>query len=116
MPKKSSSSNVEQVVKPKRCRKGKTNAQGTSPKVRINRLKVKLEDEKVLKNMWQTNYGTLALELKRVFAERDTARAQLKLTEKTSAARLALIKTEVPDFADSFFKGRYDCYYEASLE
>ena len=115
MPKKSSSSNVEQVVKPKRCRKGKKNAQGTSCKVRIDRVKVKLEDEKVLKNMWQTNYETLALELKRVFAERDTARAQLKLTEKTSAARLALIKTEVPDFADSFFKGRYDCYYEASL-
>jgi hypothetical protein len=115
MPKKSSSSNGERVVKPKRCRAGQKNAQGTPPKVRVDRVKTELRDEKVLKNMWQTNYETLAHEFKMMCAERDLARAQLKSTEKQSAARLVVIKTEVPDFAASFFKGRFDCYYEASL-
>ena len=111
----SSSSNGEGVVKPKRCRAGQKNAQGTPPKVRVDRVKTELRDEKVLKNMWQTNYETLAHEFKMMCAERDLARAQLKSTEKQSAARLVVIKTEVPDFAASFFKGRFDCYYEASL-
>jgi len=115
MPPKSSSSNGEGVVKPKLCRTGQTKTQGASPKVRVDKVKTELRDEKVLKNMWQTNYETLALELKRVFAERDAARAQLKLTEKTSAARLVVIKNEVPNFAASCFKGRFDCYYYADL-
>ena len=115
MPKKSSSSNGERVVKPKRCRAGQKHAQGTPPKVRVDRVKTELRDEKVLKQLWQTNYETLGREFKMMVAERDLARAQLKSTVAQSAARLVVIKNEVPDFAASFFKGRFDCYYEASL-
>ena len=110
MAKKSSSSNGENVVKPKRCRKGQKTCQGTSPKVRIERQNVKIEDLKVLNKMWKENYETSSRQLARVLAERDSARTQLKISEKISAARLLLIKNEVPEFSRSFLKGRYDCY------
>ena len=83
--------------------------------MRVDRVKTELRDEKVLKQLWQTNYETLGREFKMMVAERDLARAQLKSTEKQSAARLVVIKNEVPDFAASFFKGRFDCYYYADL-
>ena len=85
MAKKSSSSNCEKVVKPKRFRKGQTNCQGTSPKVRTERLKVQLEDAKSYNNVLQENYDLAAQQLVRFVYERDSARTQLKIFETTPA-------------------------------
>ena len=110
MAKKSSSSNGEKVVQPKCCRKGQTNCQGTSPKVRMERLNVKIDGLTIDNAVLQENYDRATRQLTRVLAERDSARTQLKISENTSAHRLLLIKNEVPDFSRSFLKGRYDCY------
>ena len=114
MAKKSSSSNGETVVKQKRCRKGTKNCQGTSPKVRMERLNEKIEGLTYDKGLLQENYALATRQLARVLAERDSARTQLKISEKTSAHRLLLIQREVPDFARSVLKGTFDCY-RASL-
>ena len=110
MAKKSSSSNGENVVKPKRCRKGQKTCQGTSPRVRIERQNVKIEDLEVLNKMWKENYETSSRQLARVLAERDSARTQLQISEKTSAQRLRLIQREVPNFPRSVLKGTFDRY------
>ena len=111
---KHSSSNGEKVVKQKRCRKAQTSAQGTSHKVRKERLNVKTEGLKIDNGVLQTNLDLAKQELALVLAERDSARTQLKISEKTSAQRLLLIQREVPTFTRSILNGTFDCY-RASL-
>ena len=107
---KPSPSNGEEVVKQKRCRKGQKKSQGTSPKVRMERLNVKIEGLTIDNAVLQENYDLATRQLTRVLAERDSARTQLKISENTSAHRLLLIKNEVPDFSRSFLNGTFDCY------
>ena len=116
MAKKSSSSNGENVVKPKRvrCRAGRPSASGTSQKVRQDRLKKKIEDLTVLNTCLGDTMQNTTCELAVMTAERDSARTQLQISEKTSAQRLLLIRNELPDFSRSFLKGVYD-RYTASL-
>ena len=114
MPKKSSSSNGERVVKPKRCRAGRPSASGTSQKVRQDRLKKKIEDLTVLNTCLGDTMQNTTCELAVMTAERDSARTQLQISEKTSAQRLLLIRNELPDVSRSFLKGVYD-RYTASL-
>lgn len=111
------SSNGEDGVNRKRDRTGEPKSQGTSPKVRMERLKDKIEGLTIDKAVLQENYNLadcartqLARELARVLAERDSARTQLRQSEKTSADRLRLIQNEVPDFARSLLTGTFDCY------
>ena len=82
--------------------------------MRLDRLNVKIEDLKVLNNMWKGNYETSARQLARVLAERDSARTQLQISEKTSAQRLLLIQREVPKFSRAVRTGTFD-YYRANL-
>jgi hypothetical protein len=58
----------------------------------------------------QLNYNNQTTELKKVLAERDSARTQLKISEKTAEQRLTLIKREVPNFVRGVLKGNFDCY------
>lgn len=98
------------VVKQKRCRKNQKTCQGTSPKVRIDRLKEKIEHLTFDKEMLQNNFNTQTEQLANVLAERDSARTQLKISEKTSANRLTLIQPEVPNFPRAVLKGSFDSY------
>ena len=103
-------------VVPKRCRAGrssragKKNAQGTSPKVRIDRLKQKVDllynDIAVLQARLDdtVRHGGVVL------AERDSARAELKAVEIVSRRRLLIIQNEVPDFARKVDDGTFECY------
>ena len=113
-----SASNGEVRVPLKKDRTNyKNKGQGTSPKVRIDRLKVTIEHLTFEKATLQEKYNdadsarkNLARELARVLEERDSARTELRQSEKTSAHRLLLIKNEVPDFASSLLSGTFDCY------
>ena len=111
---KPSPSNGEKVVKQKRCRKGQKNSQGTSPKVREERLNEKIQDLKNRNMVLQENLNLSEKELALVRVERDSARTQLKISEKTSAQRFLLILHEVPNFARSLLGGYFD-RYRASL-
>jgi hypothetical protein len=51
------SSDGVEVVKPKRCRKNMKQCQGTSPKVRMDRLKAKIEDLNHRNEVLQMNYN-----------------------------------------------------------
>ena len=114
MAKTSPPSNGENVVKPKRCRAGRPSASGTSQKVRQDRLKKKIEDLTVLNTCLGDTMQNTTCELAVMTAERDSARTQLQISEKTSAQRLLLIRNELPDVSRSFLKGVYD-RYTASL-
>ena len=107
---KPSSSNGEKVVKQKRCRKGQKKSQGASQTVRKERLLFKIEGLTSHLAVLQENYDLATRQLARVFAERDSARTQLKISENTSAHRLLLIKNEVPNCSRSFLNGTFDCY------
>ena len=111
---KQSSSNGEKVVKQKRCRKGQKKSQGTSQTVRKERPLFKIEGLTSHLAVFQENYDLATRDLTRVLAERDTARTQLKISEKTSAQRLLLIQREVPNFSRYMLKGKFDSY-KASL-
>ena len=76
----------------------------------MERLKDKIEGLTIDKAVLQENYNLATRELARVLAERDSARTQLRQSEKTSADRLRLIQNEVPDFARSLLTGTFDCY------
>jgi hypothetical protein len=104
------SSDGVKVVKPRRSRKEKKQCQGTSPKVRLDRLKQTIKDLTFHQEVLQLNYNNQTTELKKVLAERDSARTQLKISEKTSAQRLTLIQREVPNFVRGVLKGNFDCY------
>ena len=114
MTKKSSSSSSEKVVKRKQDRRGKQNASGASSVVRIERLNEKIEDLKNRNMVLQVNCNLSEKELALVRVERDSARTQLKISEKTSAQRLLLIQHEVPNFAHYLLGGIFD-RYRASL-
>ena len=114
MAKTSPSSNGENVVKPKPSRAGQKSAQGTSPKVREDRLKKKIEDLTVLNKCLGDTMQNTTCELAVMTAERDSARTQLKISQQISEARLLMIKNEVPDFSRHFLKGSFD-RYRASL-
>ena len=103
------SAGKEKVVKPKRSRKEKKQCQGTSPKVRLDRLKETIKDLTIDQEVLQLNYNKTT-ELKKVLAERDSARTQLKISEKTAENRLTLIQCEVPNFVRGVLKGNFDRY------
>ena len=104
------SSDGVKVVKRKRNRKEKKQCQGTSPKVRLDRLKQIIQDLKMDQQVLQLNYNTQTTELNKVLAERDDARTRLKISEKTAEQRLELIHREVPNFRRGFLNGNFDCY------
>ena len=81
-----SSDGVEHV-KPKRCRVGVKQCQGTSPKVRMDRLKVKNEDLKHSNEVLQTNYNKQTEMMAKEVAVRDTLINLLKVSETTSTNR-----------------------------
>ena len=80
----------------------------------MERLNVKIEDLKFYNSVLQENYDLATRQLAREVSERDSARTQLKISEKTSAQRLLLIQHEVPNFARSLLGGIFD-RYRASL-
>ena len=104
------SAGKEKVVKPKRNRKEKKQCQGTSPKVRLDRLKETIKDLTIDQEVLQLNYNNQTTELKKVLAERDSGRTQLKISEKTAENRLTLIQCEVPNFVRGVLKGNFDRY------
>ena len=104
------SSDGVKVVKPKRSRKEKKQCQGTSPKVRLDRLKQTIKDLTFHQEVLQLNYNNQTTELYKVLAERDSARTQLKISEKTAEHRLTLIQREVPNFVRGVLKGNFDRY------
>ena len=75
---------------------------------------MKIEDLKIYNSVLQENYDLATRQLARVLAERDSARTQLKISEKTSAQRLLLIQVEVPNFSRVVLNGTFDVY-RASL-
>ena len=114
MAKKSFPSNGDKVVKPKLCRKGQTNFSGTSHAVRMEGMKVKPEDAKSYNSVMQEKYDLATQQLRGLVSEGDSARTQLKISEKTSAERLLLIQREVPNLSRAVLKGTFD-HYRASL-
>ena len=78
--------------------------------MRLDRLKVIIEDLDFRNEVLQTNYNTQTITLAKVVAERDNARSQLESSEKTSANRLTLIQREVPNFPRAVLKGTFDSY------
>ena len=64
--------------------------------------------------MLQENYDLVTRQLAQEVSERDSARTQLKISEKTSAQRLLLIQREVPNFSRAVLNGTFDVY-RASL-
>ena len=82
--------------------------------VRMVRMNVELEDAKFYNSVLQENYDLETQQLVGLVSERDSARTQLKISEKTSAQRLLLIQREVPNFSRDVRKETFD-HYRASL-
>ena len=105
-----SSEDGQNVVKPKRCRAGKKNAQGTTPTVRRQRLLTRIvgltKDNAVL----HAEYDLAVRQGAVVAAERDSARYVLKVSENTSAHRLLLIKNVVPHCSRKALQSEFECY------
>ena len=80
----------------------------------MERLKVKIEDAKFYNSVLQKNYDLATQQLVRLVSERDSARTQLKISEKTSAQRLLLIQREVPNLSRAVLNRSFDVY-RASL-
>ena len=99
-----------EVVKPKRCRKNMKQCQGTSPKVRMDRLKAKIEDLKHSNKVLQMNYNKQTEEMAKEAGVRETLIKLLKVSETTSTNRLTLIQKEVPNFPRAVLRGTFDCY------
>ena len=98
------------VVKPKRSRAGKKNAQGTSPKVRMERLRTQIRQLTNDIAVLQAKYDVAVRQGAVVLAERDSARDELKAAENASSRRLLPIENEVPDFARVIDDGTVGCY------
>ena len=98
------------VVKPKRSRAGKKNAQGTSPKVRMERLHTQIRQLTNDIAVLQAKYDVAVRQGAVVLAERDSARYELKAAENVSRRRLLLIENEVPDFSRKMDDGTFECY------
>ena len=98
------------VVKPKRSRAGKKNAQGTAPKVRKQRADTKIDGLTKDIAVLQAKYDVAVRQGAVVLAERDSARYELKAAENVSRRRLLLIENEVPDFARKIDDGTFECY------
>ena len=98
------------VVKPKRCRAGQGNAQGTTHVVRKQRMQTKIDGLTKDIAVLQAEYDVAVRQGAVVLAERDSARYELKAAENTSAHRLLLIENEVPDFVGKMNDGAFDCY------
>jgi hypothetical protein len=99
-----------EVVKPKRCRKNMKQCQGTSPKVRIDKLKAKIEDLNHRNKVLQVNYNKQTEMMAKEVAVRDTLINLLKVSETTSTNRLTLIQKEVPNFPRAVLGGKFDSY------
>ena len=80
----------------------------------MDRLREKIEALTYANGQMQEKHAAATSHLLEVLAERDSARTQLKISEKTSAQRLLLIQREVPNYARSFLNGTFD-WYRASL-
>ena len=80
----------------------------------MERLNVEIEGLTIDNRVLRENYDLATQELALVLAERDNARTQLKISEKTSAQRLRLIQREVPNFSRAVLNGTFDVY-RASL-
>ena len=98
------------AVKPKRCRQGMKQCQGTPPKVRMDRLKVKLEDLTHHTEVLQKNYNMQTEEMAKEAAIRASLVTLLKTSETTSQNRLNVIKKEVPNYSRALLSGALDRY------
>ena len=85
-------------------------SQGTSPKVRMDRLKAKIEDLKHSNKVLQMNYNTQTEEMAKEAGVRETLITLLKTSEKTSTNRLNLIQKEVPFYPRALKSGAFDRY------
>ena len=103
-------SDAVEVVKPKRCRKNMKQCQGTSPKVRMDRLKAKIEDLKHRNEVLQMNYNKQTEMMAKEVAVRDTLVDLLKVSDTTSTNRLNLIHKEVPYYPRAVLSGAFDRY------
>ena len=104
------SSDGVEVVKPKRCRKNMKQCQGASPKVRMDRLKAKIEDLKHSNKVLQMNYNKQTEEMAKEAGVRETLINLLKVSETTSKNRLNLIHKEVPHYSRAVLSGAFDRY------
>ena len=104
------SSDGVEVVKPKRCRKNMKQSQGTSPKVRMDRLRAKIEELNHRNEVLQVNYNKQTEMMAKEVAVRDTLINLLKVSETTSTNRLTLIQKEVPNFPRAVLGGKFDSY------
>ena len=84
--------------------------QGTSPKVRIDKLKAKVEDLNHRNEVLQMNYNKQTEMMAKEAAVRDTLVNLLKVSETTSTNRLNLIQKEVPNFPRAVLGGKFDSY------
>ena len=84
--------------------------QGTSPKVRMDRLRAKIEDLNHRNEVLQVNYNKQTEMMAKEVAVRDTLINLLKVSEKTSKNRLHLIQKEVPNFPRARSRGTFDSY------
>ena len=76
----------------------------------MDRLKDIIKDLTFDQEILHTDYNNQTAKLTKVLAERDSARTQLKISEKTAEHRLTLIQREVPNFVRGVLKGNFDCY------
>ena len=84
--------------------------QGTSPKVRMDRLKAKIEDLKHSNKVLQMNYSKQTEEMAKETGVRETLITLLKTSETTSQKRLNVIKKEVPNYSRALLSGALDRY------
>ena len=84
--------------------------QGTPPKVRMDRVKVKLEDVTDHTKVLQDNYNLQTEELAKEVALRQSLVTLLKTSETTSQNRLNVIKKEVPNYSRALLSGALDPY------
>ena len=98
------------LVKPKRSRAGKKNAQGTPSKVLIQRKQTRIDGLAQDFAVLQAKYDVVVRQGALLLAERASARYELQAAETVSRRRLLLIANEVPDFARKIDDGTFECY------
>ena len=84
--------------------------QGTPPKVRMDRLKVQIEDVTHHAKVLQENYNLQTEELAKEVALRHSLVTLLKASETTSQNRLNVIKEVVPNYSRCLLSGALDRY------
>ena len=84
--------------------------QGTSPKVRMDRLRAKIEELNHRNEVLQVNYNKQTEMMAKDAAVRVTLVNLLKVSETTSTNRLNLIQKEVPNFPRAVLGGKFDSY------